>query len=120
MIGVVVWSSEDRQKAVIWCEDHGALAYLQGSENLREGEHWPTPGDLLELESETVGNIRHARRVACLNARPCPEIPAILRGDVAPPLHVRLVSSREETAAPVRAEVEDEDVLIAARLSAAR
>jgi len=27
MFGVVLWSDEQEQKAVIWCEDHGDLAF---------------------------------------------------------------------------------------------
>lgn len=28
MYGVILWSDEITQKAVIWCEDHGRLAYF--------------------------------------------------------------------------------------------
>lgn len=91
MIGVVVWSSEDRQKAVIWCEDHGALAYLQGREHLVSGKGWPDAGDLLELESETIGALRHARKVAILSERRCPQLPDMLRAQVAPEPRLRLV-----------------------------
>ena len=50
MIGVILWSSPPKEKAVIWCEDHGALAYLQGQENLAFPGEWPEAGDLVELE----------------------------------------------------------------------
>ena len=30
MYGVVLWSSKDDHKAVIWCEDHGDLAFYNG------------------------------------------------------------------------------------------
>ena len=115
MIGVVVWSSEDHLKAVVWCEDHGALAYLHGRDELFQGDQWPNAGELLELESETIGSIRYARSVVRLNERPCPEIPAILRGDAAePPRRMRLVSSR-------RADHHDDGPQpVTPRLSAAR
>ncbi|MCE8518699.1 hypothetical protein KBY31_18425 [Ruegeria pomeroyi] len=29
MFGVVLWSDSDDQKAVIWCEDHGDLAFYR-------------------------------------------------------------------------------------------
>lgn len=32
MFGVVLWSDKDDQKAVIWCEDHGDLAFFRQSE----------------------------------------------------------------------------------------
>ncbi|MDO5704497.1 MAG: hypothetical protein Q4G49_05395 [Paracoccus sp. (in: a-proteobacteria)] len=96
MIGVVVWSSSDREKAVIWCEDQGALAYLQGRENLAmPGMGWPEAGDLMELETEFHASLRHARRVALLSEAQCPSLPDALRrcADQAEP-HLRLVSSQ--------------------------
>jgi len=32
MFGVVLWSDEQENKAVIWCEDHGDLAFYKKSE----------------------------------------------------------------------------------------
>lgn len=84
MIGVVVWSSEAREKAVIWCEDHAALAYLQGRENMSRGSQWPAPGDLVELEGELVGNLRHARRVSLMTEQGCAHLPDLLRASAAP------------------------------------
>lgn len=31
MFGVVLWSDEQEQKAVIWCEDHGDLAFYRNN-----------------------------------------------------------------------------------------
>lgn len=96
MIGVVVWSSSDREKAVIWCEDHGALAYLQGRENLAmPGMGWPEAGDLMELETEFHASLRHARCVALLSEAQCPALPDALRRSTEPAEpHLRLVSSQ--------------------------
>lgn len=33
MFGVVLWSDEQEQKAVIWCEDHGDLAFYQNADD---------------------------------------------------------------------------------------
>ncbi|MDQ2089114.1 hypothetical protein [Marimonas arenosa] len=33
MYGVVLWSQKDENKAVIWCEDHGDLAFYHGSKD---------------------------------------------------------------------------------------
>ncbi|MDO5632705.1 MAG: hypothetical protein Q4G22_12840 [Paracoccus sp. (in: a-proteobacteria)] len=97
MIGVVVWSSADREKAVIWCEDQGALAYLQGRENLAmPGMGWPEAGDLMELETEFLASLRHARRVALLSEAQCPDLPDTLRRTTEAEPHLRLVSSRED------------------------
>lgn len=93
MIGVIVWSSADREKAVIWCEDHAALAYLQGRENLSNPATWPQPGDLVELDSETVGQLRHARRVTLISEREFAHLPELLRNAAPAEPHLRLVAS---------------------------
>lgn len=93
MIGVVVWSSAEREKAVIWCEDHASLAYLQGRENLVHPACWPQPGDLVELESEIIGALRNARRVAMLSEQEFAHLPSMLRAKTAPAeSHLRVVS----------------------------
>ncbi|WP_234853773.1 fumarylacetoacetate hydrolase family protein [Paracoccus everestensis] len=97
MIGVVVWSSAEREKAVIWCEDHAALAYLQGRDNLAHPACWPQPGDLVELESEVIGALRNARRVTMLSEQEFAHLPAMLRATTPPAEpHLRIVSSAPE------------------------
>ncbi|WP_323716928.1 hypothetical protein [Paracoccus aminovorans] len=80
MIGVILWSSSAKEKAVIWCEDHGALAYLQGRENLAFPEDWPEAGDLVELEIESMKDLRHARCVSLVSGNRRSELPGLLRG----------------------------------------
>ncbi len=97
MIGVIVWSSESREKAVIWCEDQAALAYLQGRGEMADPRHWPQPGDLVELEAEMIGNLRHARKVALLSEQSRPDLPRMLEqqaGTQAAP-RLKLVASRD-------------------------
>lgn len=96
MIGVIVWSSADREKAVIWCEDHAALAYLQGHENLTNPGRWPQPGDLVELESEMAGQLRHARRVTLISEREYAHLPELLRGCAPTEPRLRLVASNPQ------------------------
>ncbi|MDM7458662.1 MAG: hypothetical protein P3W94_004770 [Paracoccus sp. (in: a-proteobacteria)] len=103
MIGVVVWSNETREKAIIWCEDQATLAYLQGRENLADSRAaWPQPGDLVELDTQTIGNLRHALDVSLLSERGCPDLPRILSatatdtsGAAGDQAKLRLVASRE-------------------------
>lgn len=78
MIGVVVWSNISREKAIIWCEDQATLAYLQGRANMIDPDTWPEPGDLVELETETVGNLRHALQVSMISEQACPDLPRML------------------------------------------
>ncbi|MBC9247268.1 hypothetical protein H4P12_11225 [Paracoccus sp. 11-3] len=95
MLGVIVWSNEIREKAVIWCEDHASLAYLEGRDNLLGTGLWPGTGDLVELESEIINNLRHARQVSLVSERGCMQLPAMLKSSVmaaAPEPHLRLVA----------------------------
>ncbi|MFG6079508.1 hypothetical protein ACEUZ9_003939 [Paracoccus litorisediminis] len=100
MIGVVLWSDPPREKAIIWCEDHAALAYLQGRDNLL-AEKWPEAGDLVELDCEDVGQHRLARRVSLLSAPGKSQLPGILRkmADTPPP-PLRVISNDDYDAAP--------------------
>ncbi len=79
MIGVILWSSPTKEKAVIWCDDHGALAYLQGQENLAFPGHWPEAGELVELEIESANDLRHARCVSLVSGNKRSELPGLLR-----------------------------------------
>lgn len=90
MIGVVVWSNLSREKAIIWCEDQATLAYLQGWANMAQTEKWPQPGDLVELETKTVGNLRHALQVSMISEQACPELPAMLADAGAAPRQPQL------------------------------
>ncbi|CAM3229081.1 hypothetical protein PANO111632_09310 [Paracoccus nototheniae] len=78
MIGVVVWSSGPREKAIIWCEDQSTLAYLQGRANVADPLKWPQAGDLVELETRTVGDLRHALSVSILSEQAASHLPQIL------------------------------------------
>lgn len=80
MIGVVVWSNKSREQAVIWCDDHAALAYLVGRAHFSSEAGWPEPGDMVELRDEVQGDLRYARAVAPLNDSPAVSLPQLLRG----------------------------------------
>ncbi|RQP06591.1 hypothetical protein LOS78_11115 [Paracoccus sp. MA] len=99
MIGVILWSSPAKEKAVIWCEDHGALAYLQGTENLAISSEWPEAGDLVELEVELLADLRHARAVSLVAGNRRSELPDLLRGMGEKPDRnrpvLRVISNRE-------------------------
>lgn len=112
MIGVVVWSNAAREKAVVWCEDQASLAYLQGRTDFRDAENWPEPGDLVELDSEMIGNLRHARNVTILSEQGCPQLPQLLRDsdpDNRRERHLRLVVTRDhpESTAPAATRFND-------------
>lgn len=58
MFGVVLWSDRREKKAVIWCEDHGDLAfYRQTDEN---GPEALDAGDWVQFDMTTDSNLRFA------------------------------------------------------------
>ena len=90
MLGVVVWSKQAALSAVIWCEDHGDIAYLKGYGGLAEEPdylsldpappRWPAVGDLVTLETVAAGAMRLVRNLAILEAEWGPALPASLKG----------------------------------------
>lgn len=59
MFGVVIWSDLDEGKAVIWCEDHGDLAFYR-QENLNCIVEMD-PGDLVQFDLK----LDRSQRIAC-------------------------------------------------------
>jgi hypothetical protein len=84
MQGVVVWSNAEKASAVIWCEDHARLAYLQGQGSLQGAAAWPLVGDLARFETVVLSGIRYARAFSVLVPEACPQLPAALQQAAAP------------------------------------
>ncbi|MEB8386173.1 hypothetical protein OO012_02935 [Rhodobacteraceae bacterium KMM 6894] len=57
MYGVVLWSDCVENRAVIWCEDHGDLAFFRGE---ADGIMALTAGDLVEFDVCDGGEMRLA------------------------------------------------------------
>lgn len=64
MYGVVLWSDAFDQKAVIWCEDHGDLAYYAGGAQSAHGGVSLDPGDLIEFDLDDHRDYRAACNLA--------------------------------------------------------
>ncbi len=111
MLGVVVWSKESAQAAVIWCEDHGEIAYLKGYQGLSEPPDytspdagpplWPAVGDLVTLDISAAGGMRLARNLAILEADWAPALAGSLT-ETARGLGVTAVAARPEPPAAWR------------------
>lgn len=57
MYGVVLWTDQRENRAVIWCEDHGDLAFYRGT----KGEDAAmAAGDLIEFDLRDGGDMRLA------------------------------------------------------------
>lgn len=70
MFGVVLWSDEQDQKAVIWCEDHGDLAFYRNSSDTCEIEM--DAGDWVQFDIKMDKNQRkaHNPRLVCEGVYP--------------------------------------------------
>jgi len=68
MIGVILWSDPSDQKAVIWCEDQGDLAYLSRPDTLALAENFIDVGDVVEFEVSTERSMRLAHSVKLVSS----------------------------------------------------
>ncbi|WP_375690954.1 hypothetical protein [Pseudooceanicola sp. LIPI14-2-Ac024] len=73
MFGVVLWSDDAESKAVIWCEDHGDLAYYDAYTHPGAAPAL-TAGDLVRFEVEEGGQRRLVRNPALVAGRHYPSL----------------------------------------------
>ncbi len=60
MYGVVLWSDKEDRKAVIWCEDHGDLAFYSGrKESVFDGPQLDA-GDFVQFQLNESLDVRVA------------------------------------------------------------
>lgn len=62
MYGVVLWSDRAQDRAVIWCEDHGDLAYYRGEGSAPCAAEPIEAGDLVQFDLDEGRDMRLARR----------------------------------------------------------
>lgn len=60
MIGVILWSDAAEQKAVIWCEDQGELAFLDAGTNAEPPPVFFDVGDVVRFDIRSERNLRRA------------------------------------------------------------
>jgi len=75
MYGVILWSDPDVRKAVIWCEDHGELAYYEAPAHYsaRDGLFFD-PGDYVQFELSIDNNLRRASNATTIQAASFPYV----------------------------------------------
>ncbi|MCR8546301.1 cold shock domain-containing protein [Salipiger sp. P9] len=61
MYGVVLWADHRDQKAVIWCEDHGDLAFYHDTGVSAHDGLSLDAGDLIQFDLKQEHNLRYAR-----------------------------------------------------------
>lgn len=74
MYGVVLWTDASEKKAVIWCEDHGNLAYYRASESSLHTGAGVGKGDLISFDMEEDCDIRTAQNLRRVNASYAPSL----------------------------------------------
>lgn len=79
MYGVVLWTDDRDSKAVIWCEDHGNLAfYSDRGGSLHDGVSLDA-GDLIQFEVGEEQDMRMARNPQRVEAGHAPSLASDLR-----------------------------------------
>lgn len=76
MFGVVLWSDTNDQKAVIWCEDHGDLAFYRQPED--GAEISLDAGDLVQFDMTTDRHLQFAHNPRLVSEGVCAGLADVL------------------------------------------
>ncbi len=76
MYGVVLWTDQRENRAVIWCEDHGDLAFYRGASG---ADAAMAAGDLVEFDLRNAGAMRLADMPRLVTRRSHPTLSAELK-----------------------------------------
>lgn len=76
MFGVVLWSDGEDKKAVIWCEDHGDLAFYNHKDADRSVAF--DAGDWVEFDMSMERNLRFAHNPRLVAEGLFPDLPETL------------------------------------------
>ncbi|MHA7851379.1 hypothetical protein [Roseovarius sp.] len=74
MYGVVLWKDIEGSRAVIWCEDHGDLAFLSAEEGMHSGADLDA-GDLIHFDVMWDGALRRANNAKLVASHAFPTLP---------------------------------------------
>lgn len=78
MLGVVIWSDVAEQKAIIWCEDHGELAFLANSAHPAANAERFDEGDLIQFDLAEHRNLRLARNPRKIAGHYCSDLGEVI------------------------------------------
>jgi hypothetical protein len=78
MLGVVLWSDASDRKAVIWCEDHGDLAYVRPADPTFDGDEFFDAGDLVQFDVRTQSSLRIAHNTRLVVEKAGSALPDLL------------------------------------------
>jgi hypothetical protein len=83
MFGVVLWGDSAEKKAVFWCEDHGDLAYYDGSDDDTDTPLDLAAGDMVQFDVCLENKIRRARNATLVRQKLCNGLQEDLRKSAA-------------------------------------
>ena len=84
MYGVVLWADARDTRAVIWCEDHGSLAYYSESQATMHRGVSLDAGDLITFDLREDHDCRRASNLARIDQGHAPGLARTLRGEASP------------------------------------
>ncbi|WP_143093049.1 hypothetical protein [Celeribacter neptunius] len=79
MDGIVLWVDAESDKAMIWCSDHGDLAYVSSAEALVGTTTMPEVGTMVSIKTRIVNGIRFCYQLTPLQRNAAPELAQALR-----------------------------------------
>ncbi|PTQ68906.1 hypothetical protein [Celeribacter persicus] len=79
MDGIVLWADPQAHKAVIWCSDHGPLAYATGPETLIGAFDMPEAGTMVYCETHMENGVRICTQLHPIQRFAAPELAEALR-----------------------------------------
>ncbi|MGC1504752.1 MAG: hypothetical protein WA782_11505 [Sulfitobacter sp.] len=83
MMGVVLWSDVNDEKAVFWCEDHGDLAYFNAAVVLGSTDRLFQPGDMVQFDVTIERKTRRAHNARIVESKVCNSLLHSLRKSIA-------------------------------------
>ena len=79
MLGVVLWSDVSDRKAVVWCEDQGDLAFVNGKDQgFAHGDFFDA-GDLIQFDMKMQDKTRLAFNPRLVAEQAGPSLPTALK-----------------------------------------
>ena len=78
MLGVVIWTDVAENKAIIWCEDHGELAFLGEQPQVGTDTLSFDQGDLIQFDLTEHRNLRLARNAKKVAQHYCSDLGEVI------------------------------------------
>lgn len=95
MCGVVLWADNADRTAIIWCEDHGDLAFYRSNDSTALTGVTLDAGDLIEFEVTDTQKLRYAKHPRLLARNRMPAIADELLSQSPRPVPDRMLRSAD-------------------------